>query len=168
MATIICSYYSKRKSTDTGIYINCPFIPKVVQESKGSTFNKALEGRGGWTRLIRDALRSKANAPARRQGSFDWSTLHLAFYWLGNFDRVIAQRIWEQSRNLRADVSRAHRSSLCVKRRAEAGAGNLCKQQYIWVQAYSLSRSRANLSASRGYLSLRGINKSCSQIERHE
>lgn len=36
-----------KKSMGTGKYIICPFIPKVVQESKGSTSDKALEGGSG-------------------------------------------------------------------------------------------------------------------------
>ena len=83
---------------------------------------------------VRDALRSKANKLARRQGSFHWSTLNLAFYWFGDFDTVVAQKIQEQRRNLRAEVPQARRSSLSARRRAEAGAqesDHLCKQHYI-------------------------------------
>ena len=54
---------------------------------------------------IRDALRSKASELTRRQRSFHWSTLNLAFYWLGNFDRVVAQKIQEPRRNLRAEAT---------------------------------------------------------------
>lgn len=61
--------------------------------------------------------------PTRRQETFHWSKLHLEIYWLGNCDKIIAQTIGEPSRNLRADISRVHRSSLSGKRRFEAGAG---------------------------------------------
>lgn len=43
VVTIICSYYIKIKPTDTGIYINCYFIPKVIK--KAEEVHKALEGR---------------------------------------------------------------------------------------------------------------------------
>lgn len=88
-----------------------------------------------WSLILR-ALIINFKAPTR-QGPFQWSTLHLAFYWPGNFDRVV-QKIQEQSRNLRVNVSRAHWSSLSARRRAK-------------VQALSLRRSRANLSTSRGF-----------------
>lgn len=37
-------------------------------------------------------LLSKANAPATKHRSYHWSTLHLAVYWLANFDRDVAQK----------------------------------------------------------------------------
>ena len=77
------------------------------------------------------------------------STPYLAFYWLGNFDRFVAQKTpnaeeknQEQRRNLRADLDIVR-----SRRRAEAGA------QEIRVQDHSLSTSRSSLSPSRGYLS---------------
>ena len=62
---------------------------------------------------VRDALRSKANKLARRQGSFHWSTLNLAFYWLGDFDRVVAQK------NPRAEEKSESRSFTSAQKQPE-------------------------------------------------
>ena len=57
-----------------------------------------------------------------QQGQDDYICRHHEFYWLGNVDRLLAQKMREQWINLRADVSPMHRSSLSARRRAEARA----------------------------------------------
>ncbi len=51
------------------------------------------------------------------QRSFHWSTLHLSFCWLGNFDRIVTQKICEQRKDQRAKVSGAHRRGLVQEER---------------------------------------------------
>lgn len=116
---------------------------------------------------VRGTLRSKANAPTTRQGSFHSSTLLLAF---------LHKKIHEQSRNWRADVSHMRKSSLSARRMTEAGAQEICPSKNMQVQRLSKSKSRVNLSTV--FLSEVGvlresitkyeheISKSCSQIER--
>lgn len=74
--------------------------------------------------IYKNTLSSEANVLLMMHGSFHWSTLHLAFYCFGKFDRV-------RLRNLRADVSRAQRGSLSVRRRAEARVQEICASNNI-------------------------------------
>lgn len=62
-----------------------------------------------------------------------------------NLDRVVSHKVQEQRRNQRASVSPVYRHQFRARRWPEAG--NVSGQQCFWEQTYSLSRSRAVLSA---------------------
>lgn len=59
----------------------------------------------------------------------------------------------EKRSALSSEVLREKRSNPSARAKVESGVWKkLCRQQYIWVQPCSLSRNRAKLSASGGYL----------------
>ena len=96
--------------------------------------------------LVQDDLRSK-------ELPLPTTIQHLVFCWFGHFDRVVAQKhLKEEQKSER--ISQAQRFSASGELKLEY---RKCMQATIRVQACNVSRSRANLSASKEYLNARAI-----------
>ena len=154
-ATSLSKFPNQQSTRCCNDKLNCSAL--VVGESI-----KAMEGGSPWTyESMYGTLKDiKLTHPQR-----------------GRHDKI-SQAVQELSRNLRADVSCVNRSSVSTRRRAEAGAQEICPSNKIYECKRSLSTSKANTSTSRGYLSVSGgfwvralqnlnsKSKSCSQTLR--
>lgn len=114
-------------------------------------FDKSLEGKSCWTRFTVPSCTGHSMKSGGYTCKDNLIGLHYTWppvgWWiLSGLWKMAWKKIWDLRRHLKAEVSGANGSNLS----ARARVAHLCKQQFIWAQACSLSGNRANLSASGG------------------